>query len=150
MSNKQSVFRDTFVQGHNKPGMFLSHAVVAQLSAHQTQPLLSPLNTPNQHIIVCCCRMTFTCVSLQSRFLRITFRRRGSDEVTEAASPSCTATTPEYQRAAPTVSERGDASDGAGTPAVNPPGAQMLNVIGGIIAARRRGWGNTQDAEGEL
>lgn len=75
--------------------------------------------------------------------------------MTEAASPSSAATTPEYQRAAPTVSEhgggkRGDASDGAGAPAANPPGAQMLNVIGGIIAGRRCGWGNTRGAQGEL
>lgn len=78
--------------------------------------------------------------------------------MTEAASPGSAATTPEYQRAAPTVSERGggvggkrgDASDGAGAPAANPPGAQMLNVIGGIIAGRRCGWGNTRAAQGEL
>lgn len=88
-------------------------------------------------------------------FLSIRFRRRGGGEVTEAASRSSAATAPEYQRVAPTVAEHGggqkrDARDGAGAPAVNAPGAQMLNVIGGVITGRVCGRENTQDAQGEL
>lgn len=55
-SNERSVFRHTLVhvQGLSEPGVFLSPAVMPQPTAHQTQPLLSPPNTPNQDIIPRC------------------------------------------------------------------------------------------------
>lgn len=106
MSNKRSMLRHNLVhvQGLSEAGIFLCPAVTPQLTAHQTQPLLSPLNTPNQDIIP-------RCAAWLPR-ATLDFHVRGSDEGTEAAGPTSASAASEYQRAAPAVSEHGGAQKG--------------------------------------
>ena len=102
-----------------------------------------PIRTSFHVLLHGCLVLPLTCTRPQSTLLSIRLGRRGSDQATEAASPTSAATAPEYQRAAPTVTRHGghkrDASDGAGASAKNTPGARMLNVIRGKITGRRCG-----------